>query len=406
VLRFASFAAILVIGCQSAGPPAPPTSPPPAPPTTPPTPVASQPIAVGACGTQQAFTLGPAIDYPPPPGASGALAVGFLNKDAPIDLIVGGTDDRGVATLGVMLGNGDATFKPPIAYELLAGAEARSIALTDFDTDEDLDVVSAGGSGPPEMFLNNGDGTFGAAVALPPGPNEQHAGHAVTVQVADIHGDAHPDVVTYSGGSFDVWHDKGHATFVASTLPPVEGLDHGAGLALADTDRNGSTDIAVAGTDHGKATIVVMLGKHGVFAPPMRYATPATGDATAIVAADFDGDGKIDLAASFVGSLAIIHGKGDGTFGAATILPVADAVEGAALLAADLDGDNRADLIVTTRGGLAVYRANASGFDAPVVLPGADLGQVVAGDFRGEHVLGLATTRKDGHAMIWPAACH
>ncbi|HEY1550184.1 MAG TPA: VCBS repeat-containing protein, partial [Kofleriaceae bacterium] len=217
MLRFA-FIAIVLAGCQSAGPPAPP--PPPAPSPAPiPAPASPQAIRAGTCGSQQAFSLGPPIDYPPPPGASGALAIGYLNKDAPIDLIVGGTDDRGVATLGVMLGNGDATFKPPVAYELLPGAEVRSIALTDFDTDEDLDVVSAGGNGPPEIFLNNGDGTFGAAVALPKGPNEPRAGHAVSVQVADIHGDAHPDVVTYSGGGFDVWHDKGHASFVASTLP-------------------------------------------------------------------------------------------------------------------------------------------------------------------------------------------
>jgi hypothetical protein len=403
-VRF-TVAMIVLAGCQSAGPPAPPPPPVPAPAT--PAATSPQPIRAGACGTQQAFALGPPIDYPPPPGASGALAIGYLDKEAPIDLIVGGTDARGVATLGVMLGNGDATFKPPIAYELLPGAEVRSIALTDFDTDEDLDVVSAGGSGPPEIFLNNGDGTFGAAVALPKGPNEQRAG-AVTVQVADIHGDAHPDVVTYSGGGFDVWHDKGHASFVASTLPAVAGLDRGAGLALADFDRNGATDLAVAGTDHatGKAAIVVMLGKRGVFAPAARYAAPVAGDATSIAAADFDGDGKIDLAASFVGSIAVVHGNGDGTFGAASILPVADAAEGTTLLAADLDGDNRADLIVTTRTGVAVYRATATGFDPPVVLPGADLGQVAAGDFRGDHLLGLAATRKDGHATIWPAACH
>jgi FG-GAP-like repeat len=402
VLRFA-VVAIVLAGCQSAGPPAPPTPPPPAPP---PTPVAEPaPIRAGACGTQQAFSLGPPIDYPPPPGASGALAVGYLNKDAPVDLIVGGTDDRGIATLGVMLGNGDATFKPPIAYELLPGAEARSIALTDFDTDEDIDVVSAGGNGPPEMFLNNGDGTFGAAVALPERAqsSDKRASHAVSVQVADIHGDAHPDVVTYSGESFDVWHDKGHASFVASTLPPVEGLERGAGLALADFDHNGATDLAVAGTDHGKATIAVLLGKHGGFAPAAKYATSSTGDATSIAAADFDGDGKIDLAASFAGGIAVVHGNGDGTFGAATILP---ADGGGALIAADLDGDNRADLIVTTRSGLAVYRANATGFDPPVALPGADLAQVAAADFRGEHLLGLAATRKDGHATVWPASCH
>jgi hypothetical protein len=354
--------------------------------------------------------LGPPAEYAPPPGASGALAAGLLNKDAPLDLIVGGADDRGVATIGVMLGNGDGTFKAPIAYELLPGADARSIALTDFDTDDDLDVVSAGGSGPPEIFLNNGDGTFGEAVALPPSASSEVSGGAVTVRVADIHGDAHPDVVTYAGGGFDVWHDKGHASFVASSLPPIDRLEHGAGLALADLDRNGATDIAVAGDEGGATVVIVLLGRRGgTFAPAARYRTGGSGTATAVVAADFDGDGKIDLAASFAsatgGSIAVLRGKGDGTFGPPTSMPLADAVAGAALIAADLDGDGRADLVINTRSGLAILRATQKGFDPPVVLPAADLSQVTAGDFRGTRALGLAATRKDGHAVVWPAEC-
>jgi hypothetical protein len=353
--------------------------------------------------------LGPPTTYKPPPGASGALAIGYLNNDAPIDLLVGGAAD-GVATIGVMLGNGDGTFKPPVAYPLLAHAEARSIAMTDFDTDEDLDVVSAGGNVPPEVFINNGDGTFGAAIALPAPPGVEVGGAAVTVRVADIHGDAHPDVVTYAGGAFNVWHDQGHATFVASTLPGIDHLAGGAGLALADFDHNGSTDIAVAGRDGDAAVVVVQLGRRGgKFAPAARYPVQVAGQATAVAAADFDGDGRIDLAASFAadsgGAIAVLRGKGNGTFGEATTLPLPDASAGTAVLAADLDGDGHADLIAVTRTGLTVFRSHGAGFDPAVLLPATSLVQVAAGDLRGDHLLGLAATSRDGHAVVWPAAC-
>jgi hypothetical protein len=370
---------------------------------------APAPIRVGACGHQQDLLFGPPVEYPPPPGASGALAVGFLNKDAPIDLIVGGADN-GIATIAVMLGNGDGTFKPPIAYALPAGAQARSIALTDFDTDEDLDVVSAGGSVPPEVFVNNGDGTFGTATPLPRLPTTDVEGTAVTVGVEDIHGDAHPDVVTYAGGGFGVWHDNGHATFVASVLPAIDRLQDGAGLALADFDRNGSTDIAVAGNESGASVVVVLLGRRGgVFSTAARYRAGVPGKPTAVAAADFDGDGKIDLAALFVSgssaAIAVLHGKGDGTFSPAMGLAVADANDDSSLLAADLDGDGRADLATTTHAGLAVFRSGAGGFGPPVVLPAGDLAHVAAGDLTGQRVLGLAATGKNGHAIVWPAAC-
>ena len=363
-------------------------------------------IRVGPCGTQQSFMLGPPADAMSH-RASGALEIGYINKDAPIDLLVGGTDDSGNAQLGILLGNGDGTFKPPVEYSLLPGAEVRSVALTDFDTDEDLDIVTAGGNSTPQIFLNNGDGTFGEPVALPVGPGPVIGGRAVVVRVADIHGDAHPDVVTYAGGGFDVWHDAGHATFVPSALPAVDRLEHGAGLTIADFNRDGATDIAVAGTDRGAAVVVVLLGKHrGLFATPVRYPTGASGSAAAVVSADFDGDGKLDLAALFTGgAIAVLSGKGDGTFGPVTSLPVADAIAGATLIAADLDGDGKADLVATTSHGLVVFMSNGKGFEPPAAAPVSALRAVAAGDLRGDHMLGVVATRASGEATVWLGAC-
>ena len=318
-MRLKTLLAIVATGCATAATPAATTTPP-ARVTADVGTTSALPVRIGTCGAQQSFLLGPAVDYTPR-GTIGALEIGYLNKDAPIDILVGGVDERGGARFGVMLGNGDGTFKAPVEYSLPAGAEVRSVAFTDFDTDEDLDVVTAGGTRTPQVFLNNGDGTFGAPRSLPTGPGSPISGRVV-VRVADIHGDAHPDVVTYAGAGFDVWHDAGHATFIASALPPVDRLEHGGGLTIADFDHDGATDIAVAGTDRGAAVVVVLLGRRGgAFAPPVRYPAGASGTAAAVVTADFDGNGKPDLAALFTGasgsSIAVLSGKGDGTFGLA-----------------------------------------------------------------------------------------
>ncbi len=366
-------------------------------------------MRLGLCAGQRDFTLAAPVDYAPR-GASGALAIGYLNKDAPIDVLVGGADDAGNGQVGVMLGRGDGSLFPPNEYATLPGAEVRSVALTDFDTDEDLDIVTAGGASTPQIFLNNGDGSFGAPVALPAGPGAVIGGHAVVVRVADIHGDAHPDIVTYAGTGFDVWHDSGHATFVPSALPPVDRLEHGAGLAITDFNHDGAADIAVAGTDRGAAVVVVLLGKRGgVFAPAARYPTGASGAAVAVASADFNGDGKADLAALFAGggsgAIAVLAGKGDGTFGAPSRLPIADAADSGSLIAADLNGDGKDDLVATTARGLAVYLSTGKGFEPVAFVPTSDIRAIAAGDLRGDHMLGLVATRANGQARVWLAAC-
>jgi hypothetical protein len=60
-----------------------------------------------------------------------------------------------------------------------------------------------------------------------------------------------------------------------------------------------------------------------------------------VAAADFNGDGKIDLAIAGGGKLAVLSGQGDGTFvvGAVTSLPVTGSVA-----TADFNGDGKTDL--------------------------------------------------------------
>ncbi len=170
----------------------------------------------------------------------------------------------------------------------------------------------------------------------------------------------------------------------------------------------------VAGTDRGAAVIVVLLGKHGgVFAGPIRYPAGGSGAAAAVVSADFDGDGKLDLAALFTGAaggtIAILPGKGDGTFGPTTSIPVADAADGATLVAADLNADGKADLVATTTRGLAVYLSNGKGFE-PVALemPASDVRAVAAGELaRRSHGCSVWSRRaaRSGLATVWPGAC-
>ncbi len=70
--------------------------------------------------------------------------------------------------------------------------------------------------------------------------------------------------------------------------------------------------------------------------------------ASELVAADFNGDGKIDLAAldSVGGTLAVLLGNGDGTFTAPTALPTDSNFGTSSLAVGDFNGDGKPDIAV------------------------------------------------------------
>jgi hypothetical protein len=98
----------------------------------------------------------------------------------------------------VLLGNGDGTYQPAVAYA--AGSDARFVAVVDFDLDGAPDLVTASSLGDVDVLLGNGDGTFQPKVSFASAMGE------VSTQVAgaDLNGDDLPDIVTANVNSHDV----------------------------------------------------------------------------------------------------------------------------------------------------------------------------------------------------------
>ena len=84
-------------------------------------------------------------------------------------------------------------------------------------------------------------------------------------------------------------------------------------LVAGDFNGDGRTDLAVANS--GSNDVSVLLGNgDGTFQPQVTYAVGSGPDA--LVAGDFNGDGRTDLAVANSGSndVSVLLGNGDGTF--------------------------------------------------------------------------------------------
>src|SRR5204863_6948742 len=133
------------------------------------------------------------------------------------------------------------------------------------------------------------------------------------IAVGDFNKDGKSDLAAV-GDTLAVLLGNGDGSFQTATNYPVAGTS----LALADFNGDGQSDLAVA----GGPGVAVLLGEgSGAFQLAFRY---SEGDHAlhSLVMGDFNGDGTIHLAIAKTGpltngSVSILPGRGDGTFGSA-----------------------------------------------------------------------------------------
>jgi hypothetical protein len=132
-------------------------------------------------------------------------------------------------------------------------------------------------------------------------------------------------------------------------------------FAAGDFNRDGLPDFAASTFSANTNILSVFLATApGVFADPVHY--PVGTQVHAVVAADFNGDGLVDLAASANGLVAVLPGKGDGTFEPAIITTTPVIPSWSGLAVADFDRDGKKDLAIKGAGsGLRVLFGNGDG---------------------------------------------
>ncbi len=280
------------------------------------------------------------------PVAPTLLQVADFNQDGKLDALVL-YGQKGGHQAQVFLGNGDGTFEPGAMLE--TGQLPMGLALADFDGDGNLDAAIGdcaqnGTDAGLLIFGGDGQGNFGA-------PNVTGLEFCpFSLAVADFNGDGLPDLVTAGPGP------------------------------SASTPTTGEVRVYLGGP-----TGLTYL-----------KAIPFSSPVLAVTAADFNQDGKVDLAVSLSNNeVQLLYGDGQGDF--AGFAPVTVAETAYRLIhAPDLNGDGRPDLLLTDiRGWMALFTSESQGAGATLSPPdyflaGNELTAIAFADLGGDGHLDIA----------------
>ncbi len=323
-------------------------------------------------------------------GGSQSVAVGDFNGDGRQDIV---TANNSSSVASVLLRNAaNNGFDAKVDYTV--GSSPTSVAVADFNGDGKQDIVTANNTNHNVSVLlrNAANNGFDAAVNYVTGTNP------ISVAVGDFNGDGRPDIVAANNGTgvFTVsvlLRNAANTGFDAKVDFAVN--DRPASVTVADFNGDGRQDIATVNTlSNGVVSVLLRNAANNGFDPKADFTAGFV--PSAIVAGDFNGDGKQDIATanSLSNNVSVLlRNAANNGFDAKVDYGVdANPVK---LAVGDFNHDGRQD-IVTANGGsggafnnISVLLRNATnnGFDARIDFNAgtSSVGAVAVGDFNGDN---------------------
>ncbi len=346
-------------------------------------------------------TFQPEVDYRAGTNLQSIVA-GDFTGDGRLDLAVLDESDSGTpaGSIDVLLNIGGGVFQDPASGVTVS--DPWLLAAADLTGDGRTDLISSDPSpGEMSVLLGQGDGTFQVAHQYGLGWDPNEFGIGLPVVSGDFNGDGRIDLAVLNGDGVvslygqrrrDVPAPDGVRAWQntrSAWWPAISAATAGPSTWSSRTSmacRSCWATATARSSPQQRSRAVVASWWRAIstatatstwpvpsFVPPRQphyvYVSPGNGDGTfrpavyttvgivnpyAIVAGDFNGNGKLDLVVagtseSGTGEVAVLLGEGDGTFQSGSQYVLGPDLTPTSLVAGDFTGSGRLDLAITVQ---------------------------------------------------------
>jgi uncharacterized protein (TIGR03437 family) len=360
------------------------------------------------------FIAGPGSPFPA--GASpSAVVAGDFNGDGIQDLAIA---DFAGSAVTVLLGNPTGGFTTP-GQTYPVGSEPASLATFPCGAQTCLAVANQG-AGTVTILVGDGTGAFAQSSSITVGSEPvsvaaQVFGNTVWLAVANL-----------GSNSVSVWTSTGTAPFQQITGSPITVGNNPSFVGIAELNGDGLPDLVVANKKDSTVTLLFGNATGGFTAPGETISVPPQGVPqplgppaaypVSVAIADFNMDGKMDLAIANEGTdnVTILLGDGLGNFAAVEgSSPIPVGSRPFFVTAGNFNGDTTPDLAVANEGDntVTVLLGNGAGGFAQAAYnpftpaPGSPYSvgtspvSLAAADFNGDGTTDLAVANEGSNTV-------
>ncbi len=351
----------------------------------------------------------PAAGSPFAIGMISGFVTGDFNGDGHLDLAAVNTTSN---TVMVLLGSGVGNFRAGPGRPFAVRSGSKVAAVADFNRNGRLDLVLVNrADNNVTVLLGNGSGEFRTA----PGSPFAVGTKPEAVAAGDFNGDGRPDLAIAdfgdsNGGNVSVMLGNGAGGFSAAAGSPFAlGMLNPTAIALGDFNRDGKLDIAV-GFLHSVTPAVLLgngAGRFSVAGKPV--AEPVLCGVVSIAVADFNRDGNLDVAvacSAHQGTLSVLLGNGSGGFSAPSFGLMG---EPHTVSMADFNEDGIPDLAVFETGPRVIVlfgngaggfvQAPGSPYQAGLPIATGNGGLAAVGEFNGDRKPDIVALNPQGSSL-------
>jgi hypothetical protein len=328
-----------------------------------------------------------------------------FDGDGKLDLLGPGPEG-----IDLRLGNGDGTFR----FGSIAGRNYHfsfPIVYGDFNGDGKIDIAYVSGdlefSKGKQIVVMLGDG----AGKFTLGPKLTSWSGFTFLTVGDFNGDGKLDIAAMQGQNFGIYLGNGDGSFRPFKTYPVPGVGNksvgGDDIVAADFNGDGKLDLLTL-DQYGDSYVLLGRGD-GTFAYPGAHISSVGGCETGLklqqIVSDFNGDGKPDLALCNATQIGILLGNGDGTFQAPVYYEAGGNFE---IATGDFNSDGTTDIVISqnSTAQFLFLQGNGDGTFQPgqtVTLPVSADGEIgmAVGDFNADGLLDFVLVDPNGTAVVF-----